>query len=175
VTALIVIGSILLALHLLFPYLVRRYFWGPKIEVTSGLSDYVDPSLEPLAKLRESFEKSESRNLEAFKKLSALMEGVPARTLNTIQGSANTTTGKLGELIKFIELQRVYDRIFPVGDIIDFIGIRFPSGEDKGAIDLIEIKTGDNATLNQDQKKLRDMITNSKDSINFKVVRVEIT
>lgn len=109
---------------------------------------------------------------------SALLKSIqelPTRTLNTIQGSANTTTGKLGELIQFIELQRAYDRIFPVGDIVDFICIRFPNGEDKGAIEFVDVKTGDKAVLNSDQKKLRAMINDSKETIAFKVVKVDIT
>lgn len=109
---------------------------------------------------------------------SALLKSIqelPTRTLNTIQGSANTTTGKLGELIQFIELQRAYDRIFPVGDIVDFICIKFPQDGNPGAVHFADIKTGNKAVLNSDQKKLRDMIQNHKEVIDFKVVKVELS
>lgn len=172
---LIIIAFMFLAFYGFLFYKARNYFLVSKIKAVTELSSYVDPSLELLGRLKDFLEKSDTRNAEVAKKLMASLEQIPIKTLNTIQGSVNTTTGKLGELMKFIELQRAYDRIFPVGDIIDFIGVRFPKGEDRGAIDLIEIKTGDKAVLNPDQKKLREMIINSKDSINFKIVKVEIT
>ena len=103
------------------------------------------------------------------------MDKIPAKTLNTIQGSVNTTTGKLGEMITFIELQRAYDRLIAVGSIVDFIGVRFPTDTDPGAIDFIDVKTGDKAVLNTDQKKLRAFIADSKEHISFKVVKVDIT
>jgi|688.fasta_scaffold657440_1 predicted Holliday junction resolvase-like endonuclease len=163
---------------------LKRVLTAPKVEMIEGLSvsSWQDPIVEAVKDLKTDIVDlriAQSKTiLEQAKVDMSLMKSIqelPVKTLNTIQGSANTTTGKLGELIKFIELQRAYDRIFPVGDIIDFIGIRFPNGDDKGAIDLIEIKTGDKAVLNTDQKKLRDMIASSKDTINFKVVKVEIT
>lgn len=103
------------------------------------------------------------------------LEKVPTRTLNTIQGSVNTATGKLGEMIQFLTLQQTYDRLMPVGNIVDFIGIRFPTPTDPGAIDFIDVKTGDKAVLNSDQKKLRAFVETSKEHINFKVVKVDIT
>lgn len=103
------------------------------------------------------------------------VEKIPTKTLNTIQGSVNTTAGKLGELITFIELQRSYDRFMMVGNIVDFIGIRFPQGDTPGAIEFIDVKTGDKAVLNPDQKKLKNMIENQKDCLSFKVVKVELT
>lgn len=107
--------------------------------------------------------------------ISRLLDQIPAKTLNTIQGSINTTTGKIGELIKFIELQRTYDRLIPVGDIVDFIGISFPVGDSPGVMDFIEVKTGDKAVLSPDQKKFKLMFGEKKAPISFKVVRVDIT
>lgn len=107
--------------------------------------------------------------------LAKALDGLPTKTLNTIQGSINTTTGKLGEMIKFIELQRMYDRLIPVGDVIDFLAIRFPRDDDPGEIVFIDVKTGDKAVLNSDQKKLRALISDHKEVISFKVVKVDIT
>jgi predicted Holliday junction resolvase-like endonuclease len=107
--------------------------------------------------------------------MSAGLEKIPTKTLNTIQGSVNSTTGKLGELMSFLELQRAYDRLMAVGNIVDFIGIRFPTETDPGAIDFIDVKTGDKAVLNADQKKLRDFINAHKERISFKTVKVSIT
>lgn len=106
--------------------------------------------------------------------MSAGLEKIPAKTLNTIQGSVNSTTGKLGELMTFIELQRAYDRLMTVGNIVDFIGIRFPTETLPGAIDFIDVKTGDKAVLNPDQKKLKTMIEKSKECVSFKIVKVEL-
>ena len=157
-------------------FCLRKTKEEPNLDMVVGtLAEYTDPSLGPLAELKGQIEKLESKTVDSVKKIAQSLELLPGRTLNTIQGSANTTTGKLGELIKFIELQRAYDRIFPVGDIVDFIGVRFPTATDKGAIDFIDVKTGDKAVLNSDQKKLRDMINNSKETITFKLVKVDIT
>lgn len=162
----------------------KKIFYPPKIEAIEGLSmeAFHNPIVEAVNDLKTSIvdlRAAQSKTiLEQAKADLALMKSIhelPAKTLNTIQGSANTTTGKLGELIKFIELQRAYDRIFPVGDIVDFIGIRFPNGDDKGVVEFIDVKTGDKAVLNADQKKLRTMINDSKETITFKVVKVDIS
>ena len=108
-----------------------------------------------------------------YKKLATAIKGTPTRTLNTIQGSVNNTTGKMGEMMQLIELQRIYDRLVVVGDIVDFIGIRF-EGE-KATVDFIDIKTGKKAVLNADQRKLRDLIAKSPPPVTFKTVKVQIT
>ena len=67
------------------------------------------------------------------------------------------------------------DRLIVAGDIVDYIGIRFPIGDIPGAIDFIDIKTGKSASLSSDQRKLRDLIEKSADIFSFKVVKVQIT
>lgn len=107
-------------------------------------------------------------------KLAEEVARVPVKTLNTIQGSANSMTGKMGELVTTLALQAQYDRLMPLGDVVDFIGIKYPEGEDPGRIDFIEVKTGDRAVLNADQKKVQKIITSHKDKISFKLVKVEV-
>lgn len=109
----------------------------------------------------------------AYKKLATAIKGTPSKTLNTIQGSVNNTTGKMGEMMQLIELQRIYDRLVVVGDIIDFIGIRFDG--DEATVDFIDIKTGKKAVLNADQRKLRDLIAKTPTPVTFKTVKVQIT
>lgn len=101
---------------------------------------------------------------------------LPIDTLRTIQGSLNTTTGKLGEMIQLIALQQQYDRLEIQGGIVDFIGIKFPKDEsDLGAIDFIDVKTGRRAVLSAEQKQLRSMIKDTPECIGFKTVKVDIT
>lgn len=180
------IGSFVISLIGLILTIIgfRKIFNPPKIKMIEGLSveAFHNPIVETVEKLGENLKvvianqsKISTEQAKIDMVLLRSIQELPVKTLNTIQGSANTTTGKLGELIKFIELQRAYDRIFPVGDIVDFIGIRFPNGEDKGAIEFIDVKTGDKAVLNNDQKKLRTMVNESKETISFKVVKVDIS
>tara|TARA_B100000809_G_scaffold265600_1_gene324946 strand:+ start:1708 stop:2199 length:492 start_codon:yes stop_codon:yes gene_type:complete len=107
---------------------------------------------------------------------SSKLEALPSRVLRTFQGSVNTTTGRLGELVKFIELQRLYDRLIPVGNVVDFIGISFPDKEHPedypGTIDFIDVKTGKRAALSKDQKLLRKLVEDKL--ISFSVVKVEV-
>jgi predicted Holliday junction resolvase-like endonuclease len=93
-----------------------------------------------------------------FDGLGKKVEGIPSKTLNTIQGSINTTTGKLGEIIQYLELQKSYDRFIVLGDIVDFIGIKFSNENSPGVIELVDVKTGKRAALSEDQKQLRNLV-----------------
>lgn len=108
-------------------------------------------------------------------KLEKSMQDVPNKVLQAIQGSTNTKKGALGELIGYIELQAQYDRLIALGNIVDFIGIRFDRTKDgkivePGIIDFIDIKTGKSARLSVDQKKLQYLIKNKQ--IGFTKVKV---
>lgn len=104
--------------------------------------------------------------------LAKVLDEVPSKTLNTIQGSANNVSGKLGELIGLLELKSQYDRLIAMGDIVDFLAIRFPSKDRPGSIEFIDVKTGKGARLSSDQRKLKKLIEEDKDSIDFKVVTI---
>ena len=97
------------------------------------------------------------------------IKDIPNKVLQSIQGSSNVHKGALGELIGYIELRASYDRIIPIGNIVDFICIKFPSSETEGAVDFIEVKSG-KARLDKDQKKLQQLIKDKR--LNFVTFRV---
>ncbi|MCL5090723.1 MAG: hypothetical protein M1514_01800, partial [Patescibacteria group bacterium] len=65
------------------------------------------------------------------------VQELPAKVLQTVQGSINPQKGKMAELLTYAELRYDYDRIIPLGQPIDFIGIK--NGD---RIDFIEVKSG---------------------------------
>jgi len=105
---------------------------------------------------------------------SKLFRELPQKVLETLQGSANTTSGKLGEITKFIQLRSAYDRLIPLGDIADFLGIRFPTDTTEGAVHFIDVKTGKHAALSTDQRKLKKLVTEHPGTVKFVTVKTEI-
>lgn len=79
------------------------------------------------------------------------LEGLPHDLLESITRSLGSRTGKLNELLATFELTH-YDRLFYLGEPIDFVGIKY--GE---CVDFIEVKTG-KARLTEDEKKLKELI-----------------
>ena len=96
---------------------------------------------------------------------------IPDRVLKSITSSANVKKGALGELVGYLELKASYDRIIPLGNIVDFIGIKFRGPDGEGHIDFIDIKTGKSARLSKDQKALQQLIMDKH--IKFVKVKVE--
>ena len=106
-----------------------------------------------------------------LKTLQKDVQEMPNKMLQTIIGSTNTHKGALGELIGYIQLRASYDRIIPLGNIVDFVAIKFPEGDTPGHIDFIDIKTGDKSRLSKDQRGLQKLIEEKK--INFIKLKVE--
>ena len=111
------------------------------------------------------------------KPLENAIADLPTKVLNTITGSTNTYKGALGELIGYIQLRASYDRIIPLGNIVDFICIKLPSTlpdgtKDPGHIDFIDIKTGDSSRLSKDQRGLQKII--EEKHINFIKMKIDI-
>jgi predicted Holliday junction resolvase-like endonuclease len=79
------------------------------------------------------------------------LKNLPNQLLLSITRSLGKRTEKLNELMATFELTQ-YDRLFYLGDPIDFIGIKYGEG-----IDFIEVKTG-RFRLTEDERKLRDLI-----------------
>ncbi len=130
--ALFVIIFILLVLVV---FLVMR---SRKIEV---------PAIDELeAKLRYALASADS-----VKEIQNLLEDMPRDVLASITRSQGTRSGKLNELLATLELTK-YDRLFYLGDPIDFVGIKYDEG-----IDFIEVKTG-RARFTEDELKLKDLI-----------------
>lgn len=105
---------------------------------------------------------------------SKLFRELPQKVLETLQGSANTTSGKLAEITKFIQLRSAYDRLIPLGDIADFIGIQLPTETTEGAIHFIDVKSGKRAVLSPEQRKLKKLISEHPEVVKFVTAKTEI-
>lgn len=108
-----------------------------------------------------------------LKPLQDAIESLPNKVLQSITSSSNTHKGTLGELIGYLQLHASYDRIIPLGGIIDFICIKFPDKSGPGHIDFVDIKTGNRCRLSKDQRALQDLIKEKQ--INFIKLKVETT
>lgn len=106
-----------------------------------------------------------------LKPLQDEMAALPNKVLQSITSSSNTHKGSLGELIGYLQLRASYDRIIPLGNIVDFVCIKFPTEDKTGCIDFIDIKTGNRCRLSKDQRALQKLIDDKK--INFIKLKVE--
>lgn len=79
------------------------------------------------------------------------LDDLPHDLLESITRSLGKRTGKLNELLATFELTQ-YDRLFYLGEPIDFVGIKYGEG-----VDFIEVKTG-KARLTEDEMKLKELI-----------------
>lgn len=108
-----------------------------------------------------------------LKPLQESIDGLPNKVLQSITSSSNTHKGALGELIGYLQLHASYDRIIPLGNIVDFVCIKFPDDSCTGHVDFIDIKTGNRCRLSKDQRALQKLIQDKK--INFIKLKVETT
>lgn len=102
------------------------------------------------------------------------IQNLPAKILNTIQGSLNPQKGKVAELLTYAELRYDYDVIIPLGRPIDFIGIK-----NKEKIDFIEVKSSLNKnkaslTLTEEEKEIQRLIKAGQVNFRLVVVKEEI-
>ncbi len=93
------------------------------------------------------------------------VNNLPLRILQTIQGSINPQKGKMAELLTYAELRYDYDRIIPLGWPIDFIGIK-----NNETIDFIEVKSGTSALLTEEEKHIKNLITQGR--VSFRLIKV---
>lgn len=93
------------------------------------------------------------------------VQDLPARVLQTIQGSINPQKGKMAELLTYAELRYDYDRIIPLGWPIDFVGIK-----NNDRIDFIEVKSGNFATLTEEEKHIKNLIATGR--VHFRLIKV---
>ena len=93
------------------------------------------------------------------------LQDLPARILQTIQGSINPQKGKMAELLTYAELRYDYDRIIPLGMPVDFIGIK-----NNERIDFIEVKSGNFHVLTEEEKHIKNLIINGR--VNFRLIKV---
>lgn len=92
--------------------------------------------------------------------INAEVRQLPSKILHTVQGSTANIKGAVAEHISYLKLASQYDRLIPLGSIVDFIGINFDSTRTKedGRVDFIDIKTGKYSRLTQEQAKLKRVI-----------------
>jgi len=87
----------------------------------------------------------------SVKEIQDALEDLPHDVLESITRSLGKRTGKLNELLATFELTH-YDRLFYLGEPIDFVGVKYGVG-----IDFIEVKTG-KASLSPAERELKDLI-----------------
>jgi predicted Holliday junction resolvase-like endonuclease len=105
------------------------------------------PAIDELeAKLRFALASAAS-----VKEIQDMLAGLPHDVLESITRSLGQRTGKLNELLATFELTK-YDRLFYLGEPVDFVGIKYGEG-----VDFIEVKTG-KASLSPAEKELKDLI-----------------
>ena len=93
------------------------------------------------------------------------LQDLPVKVLQTIQGSINPQKGKMAELLTYAELRYDYDRIIPLGQPVDFIGIK-----NNSHIDFIEVKSGTAYVLTEEEKHIKNLVVNGK--VNFRLIKV---
>lgn len=93
------------------------------------------------------------------------VDGLPLRIMQTIQGSINPQKGKMAELLTYAELRYDYDRIIPLGQPIDFIGIK-----NNQTIDFIEIKSGESFVLTEEEKHIKKLVGSGR--VNFRLIKI---
>ena len=87
----------------------------------------------------------------SVKEIQDTIDNLPHALLESITHSLGRRTGKLNELLATFELTQ-YDRLFYLGEPIDFIGVKYGEG-----VDFIEVKTG-RASLTPAERELKDLI-----------------
>jgi len=88
---------------------------------------------------------------DSVKEIRETLDGLPRNVLESITRSLGKRTGKLNELLATFELTH-YDRLFYLGEPVDFVGIKYGEG-----VDFIEVKTG-RARLSDDEKRLKELV-----------------
>lgn len=118
------------------------------------------PAIEELeSKLRFALASAAS-----VREIQDTLEGLPHDLLESITHSLGKRTGKLNELLATFELTH-YDRLFYLGEPIDFVGIKYGEG-----IDFIEVKTG-KASLTPAERELKDLIETKR--VNYVALSVQ--
>lgn len=93
------------------------------------------------------------------------IQDLPAKILQVIQGSINPQKGRMAELLTYAELRYDYDRIIPLGQPIDFIGIK-----NNERIDFIEVKSGLFHVLTPEEKQIKNLVASGR--VNFRLIKV---
>jgi predicted Holliday junction resolvase-like endonuclease len=100
----------------------------------------------------------------SVREIQDMLRSLPRDVLESITRSLGKRTGKLNELMATFELTQ-YDRLFYLGEPIDFVGIKYDEG-----VDFIEVKTG-RFRLSADEQRLRELIEAGR--VNYVPLTVE--
>lgn len=155
---------VLYVLLLIF-VLIQTFFMGLIFYITKKPSN----STESIIRLSQKY--AHPPTVINLKPIHQQIDEIPNKVLTSITNSTNTHKGALGELIGYLNIRALYDRIIPLGTIVDFVGIKLPTENTEGSVDFIDIKTGNKARLSKDQKALQQLIKDKK--INFCQIKVE--
>ncbi len=139
------------ALLLLTTYLIGRFHGRKPQDIPADLIDLYKQSLQ-----------SENINIISLYKG---VQDLPAKVLQAVQGSINPQKGRMAELLTYAELRYDYDRIIPLGQPIDFIGIK-----NSDRIDFIEVKSGQFHLLTEEEKHIKNLIAAGR--VNFRLIKV---
>ena len=93
------------------------------------------------------------------------VQDLPTKVLQVIQGSINPQKGRMAELLTYAELRYDYDRIIPLGQPVDFIGIK-----NNERIDFIEVKSGQFHVLTDEEKHIKNLIIHGR--VNFRLIKI---
>lgn len=148
---------------LICAYLVYRSYREDKQPV-KAVDDIIESRLK---QLEDSLACVKSQNNST----NAAMQEIPNKILGVFKSSMNNLKGDLGEFIQLLRLKADYDIVIPLGDVVDFLCIRFPSEEHAGTVDFIEVKTN-SSRLSISQKIVRELLKGGK--VGFKSVRVTV-
>jgi len=130
-----------------FPYIIIFVLIGVILILALRPRKAKVPDIEEL----ESKLKFALASATSVREIRDILEDLPHDLLESITRSLGKRTGKLNELMATFELTQ-YDRLFYLGEPIDFVGVKYGEG-----IDFIEVKTG-KARLTEDEKKLKELI-----------------
>lgn len=101
---------------------------------------------------------------KSLREVQGILEKLPLDVVRSLTTSLAKPTGKLSELLATFEFTQ-YDRLFYLGEPIDFVGIKY--GE---TVDFIEVKTG-KFRLTEDERKLKELIESKQ--VNYVPLSVE--
>lgn len=99
------------------------------------------------------------------------IDAIPNKVLQSIVSKNNNHKGDLGELVSFMKLGAMYDRVIPLNNVVDFLAIKLPTETTEGYIHFIDSKTG-KASLSKEQKAVKKLIEEKK--VEFIKLRINI-
>jgi len=101
---------------------------------------------------------------KSVKDVQDILQKLPLDVVRSLTASSARAKGKLSEVLATFKFTQ-YDRLFYLGEPVDFVGIKYGEG-----VDFIEVKTGKSG-LSEDEKKLRELIESGR--VNYVPLSVE--